>query len=127
MCRLSHPAMTSNTIACPNPESGFALSALPPRCVTSKAKPISFPTPVGHFLRSERLPPTRCNGFILAPDRHASSRGYWLGTNHQPWSVMDMVIDQKPLTGAVSPLARVIVYRLAPLRVTPVLSTAVDG
>src|SRR4029077_8865693 len=33
-----------------------------------------------------------------------------LGTNHQPPSTMYMVIDQKPLTGGVSPLAKVKVY-----------------
>src|SRR3954451_1547082 len=37
-----------------------------------------------------------------------------LGTNHQPWSIWYMVMDQKPLTGGVCPAAKVSVYLCAP-------------
>jgi hypothetical protein len=30
--------------------------------------------------------------------------------NHQPWSISYIVIDQKPLTGGVAPLAKVKLY-----------------
>src|SRR5262245_2836376 len=49
------------------------------------------------------------------------------GTNHQPWSIMYIVIDQKPLTGGVCPLANVRVYLLAPVSVWPWLSISVYG
>ena len=48
-----------------------------------------------------------------------------LGTNHQPSSIMYMVIDQKPSTGGVWPFANVSVYLLAPVSFAPVLSTSV--
>src|SRR5262245_15545536 len=48
-----------------------------------------------------------------------------LGTNHQPWSIRYMVIDQKASTGGVSPLAKVSVYLLAPVSFSPVLSISV--
>lgn len=48
-----------------------------------------------------------------------------LGTNHQPWSISYIVIDQNPLTGGVWPLAKVRVYLLAPESRRPVLSTSV--
>ena len=48
-----------------------------------------------------------------------------LGTNHQPPSIMYMVIDQKPLTGGVASWANVNVYLLAPVSFWPAESTSV--
>ncbi len=42
-----------------------------------------------------------------------------LGTNHHPWSISYIVIDQKPSTGGVSPFGNVKVYLLPPLRGFP--------
>src|SRR5262245_38019741 len=50
-----------------------------------------------------------------------------LGTNHQPWSISYMVIDQKPLTGGVWPLGKVSVYLFAPVSFCPSASTSVNG
>src|SRR5262249_46326369 len=50
-----------------------------------------------------------------------------LGTNHQPWSISYMVIDQKPLTGGVWPLGKVSVYLFAPVSFLPSPSTSVKG
>src|SRR5574337_1238222 len=41
------------------------------------------------------------------------------GTNHQPWSIMYIVIDQNALTGGALPLAQVSVYLCAPVSVAP--------
>src|SRR5262249_50013944 len=49
------------------------------------------------------------------------------GTNHQPWSISYMVIDQKPLTGGVAPLAKLSVYLFSPVSFCPVLSTSAKG
>src|SRR5262245_32074799 len=49
------------------------------------------------------------------------------GTNHQPWSIWYIVIDQKPLTGGVWPLAKVSVYLLVPVSFSPLASTSVYG
>ena len=50
-----------------------------------------------------------------------------LGTNHQPLSISYIVIDQKALTGGVSPFAKVSVYLFAPESFRPSLSTSVYG
>jgi hypothetical protein len=50
-----------------------------------------------------------------------------LGTNHHPWSISYIVIDQKAFTGGISPLAKVSAYLLEPLSVCPLLSTLVYG
>src|SRR3954449_12435628 len=48
-----------------------------------------------------------------------------LGTNHQPWSISYIVMDQKPSTGGVRPAAKVSVYLFAPFSAPPSLSTVV--
>ncbi len=50
-----------------------------------------------------------------------------LGTNHHPWSISYIVIDQNPSTGGVSPFAKVSVYLFAPKSFRPALSTSVYG
>src|SRR5262245_53638253 len=47
------------------------------------------------------------------------------GTNHQPWSISYIVIDQNALTGGTWPLAKVNVYLLAPVSVSPLESAVV--
>ena len=44
----------------------------------------------------------------------AANRLSGFGTNHQPLSISYIVIDQKPFTGGVSPLANVSLYLCAP-------------